>query len=309
MPHLTWTREAVCDAVVLTHGNFSYRTYGKLMLASLQRQIVSKIPYQGLAKFTHAARGIAFRIKCLQKEDNMRTHPLKMYLAVLFFGLFLLPMAPVVSSDEGKATEKLSDQTPYAAKHTLPSESPNDESLDAIVNPYNSICYDWRGAIIPCDFKGEYAELLLGKPIPSPRFIDNNNGTVTDNVTQLTWLKNANCFGMSDLTGATLAVNGLKEGDCGPDTTSVLSDGSSAGDWRLPTMKELCTLIDFSRRDPALPAGHMFSNVPTGYHWSATTQDYDPEKAWIVHFESGTTGYKDIKNIAGFIWPVRGPLK
>ncbi len=145
MPHLTWTREAVCDAVVLTHGNFSYRTYGKLMLASLQRQIVSKIPYQGLAKFTHAARGIAFRIKCLQKEDNMRTHPLKMYLAVLFFGLFLLPMAPVVSSDEGKATEKLSDQTPYAAKHTLPSESPNDESLDAIVNPFDSTCYDWRG--------------------------------------------------------------------------------------------------------------------------------------------------------------------
>ncbi len=91
--------------------------------------------------------------------------------------------------------------------------------------------------------------------------------------------------------------------------TYVLSDGSSAGDWRLPTMKELCTLIDFSRRDPALPNGHMFSNVPTGYHWSATTLDYDSEMAWIVHFESGTTGYEDIKNRAGFIWPVRGPFK
>ncbi len=56
----------------------------------------------------------------------------------------------------------------------------------------------------------------------------------------------------------TLAVNSLKEGDCGPDPNFVLSDGSSAGDWRLPTMKELCTLIDYSKRDPALPNGHMF---------------------------------------------------
>ena len=30
---------------------------------------------------------------------------------------------------------------------------------------------------------------------PSPRFTDNNDGTVTDNLTGLVWLKNANLFG------------------------------------------------------------------------------------------------------------------
>ena len=30
---------------------------------------------------------------------------------------------------------------------------------------------------------------------PNPRFTDNGNGTVTDNLTGLIWLKNANCFG------------------------------------------------------------------------------------------------------------------
>ena len=101
----------------------------------------------------------------------------------------------------------------------------------------------------------------------------------------------------------------LKQGDCGPDSALVLSDNSVAGDWRLPTMRELCTLIDFRRREPALPNGHVFSNVPTGYHWSRTTFDYHAEMAWIVYIESGTTCYEDIKNQAGHVWPVRGPLK
>ncbi len=114
---------------------------------------------------------------------------------------------------------------------------------------------------------------------------------------------------MLDLRSAVLTTEGLKDGNCGSDPAHVLSDGSSVGDWRLPTMKELCTLIDFSRRDPALPNGHMFSNVPTGYHWSTTTLDYYSEMAWIVYMESGTTCYTDIKNRAGHIWPVRGQKK
>ena len=65
------------------------------------------------------------------------------------------------------------------------SESPNDEVLAGIVNPFNSTCYDWKGDIIPCDFKRQYAELLFDKPIPDPRFMDNKDGTVTDNLTGL----------------------------------------------------------------------------------------------------------------------------
>ncbi len=306
MPRLTWTREAVCDAAVLSHDNISPRTYGRLMLALVQRKNVPKRPFQGLAEFTNAAKGIAFRLNFIQKEDNMRHHPLKIYLAILFLGLFLLPMAPVVSSDEGKIKEGISEQASYANKNNLPSDSPNDDVLTDILNPFDSTCYDWKGDIIPCSFKRPYAELLLNKPIPVSRFIDSQDGTVTDNMTNLIWLKNANCFGMLDWRSAALAVEGLKDGNCGSDPAHVLSDGSSAGDWRLPTMKELCTLIDFSRRDPALPNDHMFSNVPTGYHWSAIKQNYS-EMAWVVNFESGSTGYHNINNRAGHIWPVREP--
>jgi hypothetical protein len=89
----------------------------------------------------------------------------------------------------------------------------------------------------------------------------------------------------------------------------MLSDGSSAGDWRLPTMSELCTLIDYRKRNPALPAGHMFSDFPPGYFWSTTTLDNNPGMAWIVYFESGTTCYEGVNNHAGHIWPVRRPKK
>jgi hypothetical protein len=193
----------------------------------------------------------------------------------------------------------------YADESIQPTTSQNDEVLAAIVNPLNSTCYDWKGNIIPCDFKKQYAWLLSDQPIPDPRFIDNEDGTVTDNLTKLVWLKNAACFEMMDWRNAVQAAKGLKEGDCGPNPKLVLCDGSSAGDWRLPTMEELCTLIDFSRRDPALPDGHKFWVVPKGYHWSATTLEHYSEMAWIVYIESGTTCYEDVKNRAGFIWPVR----
>ncbi len=197
----------------------------------------------------------------------------------------------------------------YAGENHPPSEPLKDDALADIVNPFDSTCYDWRGSIIPCRFERPYAELLLDTPIPASRFIDNKDGTVTDSLTGLIWLKNMNWFGMLNWRGAELAAKSFKQGDRGPDPAMVLSDGSSAGDWRLPTMRELCTLIDFGRRDPALPEGHMFSGVPSGYHWSATTLDHHSGMAWIVYFESGGACYENIKNRAGHLWPVRGPLE
>ena len=42
---------------------------------------------------------------------------------------------------------------------------------------------------------GDDGDLEKGVPWPSPRFTDNGNGTVTDNLTGLTWLEDANCDG------------------------------------------------------------------------------------------------------------------
>jgi hypothetical protein len=40
--------------------------------------------------------------------------------------------------------------------------------------------------------------LQKGVVLPNPRFTDNGNGTITDNLTGLIWLKNANCIGTAN---------------------------------------------------------------------------------------------------------------
>jgi tetratricopeptide (TPR) repeat protein len=71
------------------------------------------------------------------------------------------------------------------------------------------------------------------------RYTDNGDGTVTDNKTNLIWLKNANCAGrkMTWKKGMQWAAK-LAHGQCG------LSNGSKAGDWRLPTKEEWEAMID-----------------------------------------------------------------
>ncbi|MDM8559094.1 DUF1566 domain-containing protein [Candidatus Parabeggiatoa sp. HSG14] len=137
------------------------------------------------------------------------------------------------------------------------------------------------------------------------RFTDNDNGTITDNLTGLVWTKNANCFGDrlnwdDAINYANVLANGLCE----------LSDGSSKGDWRLPNIRELNSLVDYSQF-PALPSGHPFSGVQKlgtelDYrYWSSTTVINNPGKAFrVVYFDNGdvTRAQKTIRN---YVWSVR----
>ena len=150
---------------------------------------------------------------------------------------------------------------------------------------------------------GDDGDLQKGVAWPTPRFTDNGDGTVTDNLTGLIWLKNANCFGTSIWTQALTDANTLNSGECG------LSDGSSEGDWRLPNVRELFSLIDYSQVNPALPNGHPFDNVQSDLmdctYWSSTT---DPNSefwaATVRFFNSGVGGSP--KTESYYVWPVRG---
>jgi len=149
---------------------------------------------------------------------------------------------------------------------------------------------------------GDDGDLERGVPLVTPRFTDNGNGTVTDNQTGLIWLKDANCFGARTWDDALSDSNGLADGSCG------LTDGSNAGDWRLPHVKELQSLIDFDNINPALPSGHPFTNVYSGYIWSSTTLDSNSFQAFAVRMGYGTTlwtpklGNPDPPRV----WPLRG---
>jgi hypothetical protein len=175
-------------------------------------------------------------------------------------------------------------------------------------------CWDSSGSYISCTGTGQDGEYQKGVAWPTPRFTDNSDGTVTDNLTGLIWLKNANCpNALKTWSEALTFANSLYDGwtgdggggDCG------LSDGSSAGEWRLPNIRELLSLIDFGHAYPALPhtaalpSGYPFTGVQSDYYWSSTTGAGTPDDAWSVFLARGDAAYGS-KDNAFYVWPVRG---
>jgi Protein of unknown function (DUF1566) len=153
---------------------------------------------------------------------------------------------------------------------------------------------------------GDDGDLQAGVTWPVPRFTDRGNGTVRDNLTGLIWLKQANCFGPQLWLNALQAVNTVASPNCG------LSDGSVAGDWRLPNIKELQSLIHFGSFSPALSnaagtgpwtEGDAFSGVEHHGYWSSTSTGAG--SAWLVALGSGSAIAVAIDGTY-LVWPVQG---
>jgi len=151
MPRLNWTREAVCDTTVLSYGTLSPRDYGREMLAFVQNQAFLKKPTHGLAEFTAAAKSMAFRLKHIQKGDNMKRYSISMYLAILFMGLFLLPMAPMVSSNQTSTTQGISDPGPASGEQYLDKRQKADNALIRYIL-----------SCVPCQNPEEVSRIIWG---------------------------------------------------------------------------------------------------------------------------------------------------
>ncbi len=131
---------------------------------------------------------------------------------------------------------------------------------------------------------GDDGALKAGVAWPTTRFTDNEDGTVADNLTGLTWLKDAGCISPRIWADAVAAANGLGNGTCG------LTDGSAAGQWRLPNLVELESVLDVSASNPALAAGHPFIHVAAGNYWTSTPYWGGQEgttAAWAVRLSDG----------------------
>ncbi|MBF0608840.1 MAG: DUF1566 domain-containing protein [Magnetococcales bacterium] len=144
-------------------------------------------------------------------------------------------------------------------------------------------------------YTGDDGALQMGVAWPNPRFTDNDNQTVTDNLTGLMWTKNVY------LPAATKTWQGALD--------YVASMNTGAGtygytDWRLPNKKELFSLADRARYNPSLPTGHHFTNVQSGYYWSSTTYASSTSNAFVVYMGDGIVVASD-KSGNLYMWPVR----
>lgn len=157
--------------------------------------------------------------------------------------------------------------------------------------------------------------LALGAPLPQARMTDNGDGTVTDTLTGLIWLKQANCF-HDTWTAALAAIAQLASGQCG------LSDGSTAGAWRMPNRREMQSLQDRGQNNHALYFDETFNSafpsaIPTQsaiflnmpeleYYWTSSTDASDTAEAWTV-FSCDFGVYDTAKSASGYSLAVRGP--
>jgi len=117
-----------------------------------------------------------------------------------------------------------------------------------VVDTGQTKCYD-AGDEILCPVPGER---FYGQDAQhagnAPTFTDNGDGTVTDEVTGLMWQRSPDVNGDGDIDATDKLT--FDEAVTYPDT---LNARGSAGytDWRLPTIEELYSLIDFRGVDPS----------------------------------------------------------
>ena len=136
--------------------------------------------------------------------------------------------------------------------------------------------------VISCTGTGQDAEKLAGAVLPAaPRFTEPTtpNGTLTDKLTDLVWLKNADCLeGAKTWQEALTTGNTLASGICG------LSDNSVAGQWRLPNRKELLSLTNFEQAlGDVWLNGQGFVDGVHDYYWTSDTFVFAPTSRWVYH--------------------------
>jgi hypothetical protein len=104
-------------------------------------------------------------------------------------------------------------------------------------------------------------------------YTDNGDGTVTDTSTGLMWQQTASSNKMT-----------------WEDALAYCEALNLGGhiDWRLPTVKELISLIDYSRYNPAINTNY-FPDTVASFFWSSTINANSTNNAWCINFYNGST--------------------
>lgn len=157
---------------------------------------------------------------------------------------------------------------------------------------------------------GNYVRAVRGDRNDFNEFVDNGDGTVTDHATGLMWEQVGTTAGMDWEAALAYAES---------------SELAGHSDWRLPNIKELQSIIDYTQSPNAtdpdqvgpaidtdfftlteLPAGTTSTDHDYGYFWSSTNAYFSEASpgnyyAWYVAFGTAVDGQGDDMHGAGAV--------
>lgn len=170
-------------------------------------------------------------------------------------------------------------------------------------------CSNASGATVACAGTGQDGDLQRGTP---RTYVDNGDGTVTDLSTGLQWEKLDDAGGLHDQDTRYGPAAALAH-------VAAVNAASFAGhsDWRIPNVRELRSLVDFSKSTPATPDAFANGCTPGCSNTSCSctpTSDFFrtstawapfPDNAYVVRFRDGELYHQDV-NSASYLRLVRG---
>lgn len=141
----------------------------------------------------------------------------------------------------------------------------------------NAWIVDATNGVVGLDFKssnvGRFVRCVRGKFLYYGNFEDNRNGTATDLATGLTWQQQDD-----DVLREWIDAHGYCK--------NLILGGKI--DWRLPTIKELQSIVDYRNTEPSI-SPIFFPGTNSQRYWSGTSNALSNPFKWVVSFNSGGT--------------------
>jgi hypothetical protein len=202
---------------------------------------------------------------------------------------------PIPSTGVSNVTTSVATTTSVSPFDTSPFSTTGDtssaQSDGCSPEPCNLISIARTGQTTS-QYPGDDGDLRAGAPWPADRFDNHADGTVSDTLTGLMWLRDAN-------VAATIGHDPNGTGDGSMEWTAALdlvagiNDGTYTipapyDDWRMPNVNELESLANWGEDDVAAwLTAQGFSNVEPEYYWSSTTDVYQGDKSWCIDMSVG----------------------
>ena len=123
----------------------------------------------------------------------------------------------------------------------------------------------------------KFVRCVSGTPYGVNQFVDNGDGTITDQATGLMWMKEDSSEGLDWENALAYAEN---------------LEYAGYADWRLPNIKELQGIVDYSGVYPAIDSTYFNISDQDAYFWSSTSAYFSEASeeaskhywAWYVAF-------------------------